>query len=413
MLKHYHREKDVNGNDIKYKNQSIDKDLTYLNKQLIKRDITDLEFIHQRMSEVVYQDRKDINVMADWIITAPEEYKFTDQEKNQLRDKMAVSSELKEKLDKLYELFNTSFEILKQRYGEKNIINCCIHYDETTPHIHFAFMPIIMDRKKIRGKDEYIEVEKLNAKKCLSKMELSVFHKEVQKELNDRLSFKVKLFEEVKVIDEKTGEVNYTSPTKLKGNQSINQLKKENAILEYENNKLVADRKTLIDEMAKEKRYTESYIASQERSLNKIADDTKLLVTTYKNIEEKINPLVQQMAEIAVINEQFDPILSLSNKTTSLETDNKGNPIFKKNKPLLKVLFTTDGWNKLQNAITKLVTFFKNLQSLLPKDIVSKAQQKIIDEKPKSILDELSKYKERKNEYQIHKEKIKRKEIER
>ncbi len=401
MLKHYHREKDTNGNDIKYKNQSIDKDLTYLNKSLIERDITDLEFIHRRMEEVQYQDRKDLNVMADWIITAPEEYRFTDQEKKQLREHIAVSDELKEKIDRLEELFKTSFEILKERYGEKNIINCCIHYDETTPHIHFAFMPIIMDQKKIRGKDEYIEVEKLNAKKCLSKMELSVFHKEVQKELDSRLSFKIKLHEEIEVINDETGETEKTSPTKLKGNRSINQLKKENAILEKENKQLVTDRDSLINEMKKEKRLTDSYIASQEKSLNKIADDAKILIDTYTAVEEKAVSVMNDVASIEVPIEEVNQILKLQKKEIRPEVDSKGNTIFnKKGNALLKVLFTKDGWDRLSKAVTRIVSFFKNFQNVIGRDyIVNKAQRKIIDEKPKSIIDELARYKKRSQEY--------------
>ena len=35
-----------------------------------------------------------------------------------------------------------SFEELKETYGEKNIVSAVIHVDETTPHLHFDFVPI-------------------------------------------------------------------------------------------------------------------------------------------------------------------------------------------------------------------------------------------------------------------------------
>ena len=401
MLKHYHREKDADGNYIKFKNQSIDTDLTYLNKDLIERDITDLECIHRRMEEVVYQDRKDLNVMASWILTAPDELRFTDQEKEMLRDNDGYSEELKEKMGRLEEFFQASFEVLSKRYDEKNVINCSIHYDETSPHMHFAFMPIIMDKKKIRGTDEYIEVEKLNAKKCLSKTELSVFHKEVQLELDKRLSFKVKLHEEIEIVNEETGEIEKTSPTKLKGNRSINQLKKENVILEYENKKLVADKDSLIEEMRYEKRLTDSYIASQERSLSKIAEDAKILIHTYKAVEDKAVSVMNDVASIEVPIQEVNQILKLQKKEIRPEVDSKGNKVInKKGNALLKVLFTADGWEMLSKAITKIFTFFKNFQNVIGRDyIVDKAQRKVIDEKPKSIIEELAKYKKRSQEY--------------
>ena len=401
MLKHYHREKDADGNYIKFKNQSIDTDLTYLNKELITRDITYLEFIHRRMEEVVYQDRKDLNVMASWILTAPEELRFTDQEKQLLKDKDVLTEELKEKKGRLEEFFQASFEALSERYGKHNVINCSIHYDETSPHMHFAFMPIIMDKKKIRGTDKYIDVEKLNAKKCLSKTELSVFHKEVQQELDKRLSYKVKLHEEIEIVNEDTGKIEKTSPTKLKGNRSINQLKKENAILEYENKKLEADRESLIEEMKHEKRLTDSYIASQEKSLNRIADDAKILIDTYSEIEKRAVSVMNDVASIEVPIEEVNQILKLQKKEIRPEVDSRGKTIInKQGSVLLKVLFTAEGWERLSKAVSKIIGFFKNLQNVIGRDyIVDKAQRKIIDEKPKSIIEELHKYKNRSRDY--------------
>ena len=40
------------------------------------------------------------------------------------------------------EALKQSFEELKAQYGEKNIVSAVIHVDETTPHLHFDFVPI-------------------------------------------------------------------------------------------------------------------------------------------------------------------------------------------------------------------------------------------------------------------------------
>ena len=40
------------------------------------------------------------------------------------------------------EALKEAFEELKAQYGEKNIVSAVIHVDETTPHLHFDFVPI-------------------------------------------------------------------------------------------------------------------------------------------------------------------------------------------------------------------------------------------------------------------------------
>lgn len=40
------------------------------------------------------------------------------------------------------EALKQAFEELRDQYGEKNIISAVIHVDETTPHLHFDFVPI-------------------------------------------------------------------------------------------------------------------------------------------------------------------------------------------------------------------------------------------------------------------------------
>ena len=40
------------------------------------------------------------------------------------------------------EALKEAFEELKEQYGEKNIVSAVIHVDETTPHLHFDFVPI-------------------------------------------------------------------------------------------------------------------------------------------------------------------------------------------------------------------------------------------------------------------------------
>ena len=62
--------------------------------------------------------------------------------------------------------FKYAYEFLKDRYGDKNIVSATVHFDETTPHMHFNFVPITSDGK-------------LSARDLITRIEL----KKIQNEL--------------------------------------------------------------------------------------------------------------------------------------------------------------------------------------------------------------------------------------
>lgn len=53
--------------------------------------------------------------------------------------------------------FKTAYDFAKNKCGEKNIISATVHMDETTPHMHLTYIPVVKGLKK--GK----EVLKINA----------------------------------------------------------------------------------------------------------------------------------------------------------------------------------------------------------------------------------------------------------
>ena len=90
--------------------------------------------------------RADVNVMCDWIVTAPKE--LTPEE--------------------LPLFFNETYKFLNDRYGKENVISAYVHMDETTPHIHYAFVPVVIDKKK--------GIPKLSAKERITRKDLNTFH---------------------------------------------------------------------------------------------------------------------------------------------------------------------------------------------------------------------------------------------
>lgn len=76
---------------------------------------------------------------------------------------------------KWQEFFDKAREFLIKKYGE-NVISCAIHADETTPHMHILFVPII----KKDGKRRYSSSEFLGKRNDLRKLHTE-FYEEVGK----------------------------------------------------------------------------------------------------------------------------------------------------------------------------------------------------------------------------------------
>lgn len=111
VTRHYERAKDEYGNYIKFGNQEIDVSRSHLNYNLAPEQVQ-LQAIHKRLDEVYCMNRKDVNVMCSWVITAPKDLHEERQS----------------------EFFKTTYEFLEKKYGQKNIISSYVHLDENTPY---------------------------------------------------------------------------------------------------------------------------------------------------------------------------------------------------------------------------------------------------------------------------------------
>lgn len=134
---------------------NIDESRTYLNYNLAETDqpLSQLDFLHKRMSEIKVLKRANVNVMCDWVITAPEA--LTEEE--------------------LPRFFSECYKFLNDRYGKENVISAYVHMDETTPHIHYAFVPVVIDKKK--------GIPKLSAKERITRKDLNTFHPDLTKHM--------------------------------------------------------------------------------------------------------------------------------------------------------------------------------------------------------------------------------------
>lgn len=184
MFKHYERAKDEQGKYVKFGNENIDISRSYLNYNLAPARESQGNFIRKRCNEVKCQNRKDVNVMCSWIVTVPKD--------------------LPEQEHSLF--FKSSYEFLSDRYGKENVVSAYVHMDELTPHIHFAFVPIVYEQKHKRYK--------VSAKEAIDLKELKVFHGELSAHLEHALKHPVS------ILNEAT----------MEGNKSIDELKRMSAV---------------------------------------------------------------------------------------------------------------------------------------------------------------------------------------
>ena len=168
-----------------YKNQEIHHDRTHWNYNLAPKHegMTDYEFMKNRCEEFKILKRSNVNWMVSWVITIPADYEG--------------SQEM---------FFKEAYNFMENKYGKENVISAYVHLDETSPHMHFCFVPVVFDTKK----QEY----KVNAKVCINRTELLKIHPQMQEYLENKLQTKV----------------NILNGATVEGNKTVEQLKKEDKI---------------------------------------------------------------------------------------------------------------------------------------------------------------------------------------
>ena len=305
MFAHYERRKDEHDEYIKYGNQSIDTSKTHLNYNLAENH-NQLEFVKKKLDEVHTFKRKDLNIFATWVITAPK-----DLPPEQERD-----------------FFKTSYDFLCDRYGKENCISAYVHKDETTPHMHFCFMPIVKNGK-FRGKI----VDKLSAKEVLTQTDLKSFHKDLQKAMDKQ---------HIHCLVE-------NGITAINGNKTVKELKKE---LAQQNSEIA---------VAKEISSVKKLIADFEKCFHSIPivggyqvsnTDYKKVCKTFQKIMLTGNDLDSKSAKV---EEKLNSIAKVEEKLKRQEevNDKKANELRIKEQNLLNrnsLLSVTE----LENASLKL-----------------------------------------------------------
>lgn len=175
---------------------------TFLNYAIFERR-DPKQFVADAIESVtvpIKTGKKATNVMSDWVITLPKNERLEGRER---------------------EFFEQSYEFMKTKVPEDLILGGWVHMDEASPHMHFAFVPLVttqaMTNDKSRplrdgqgkilrdkkGTIRYERVPKLDAEgnpilrrsfgqsKIFDRRAMENFHPQLEKALSNHFGFKV------------------------------------------------------------------------------------------------------------------------------------------------------------------------------------------------------------------------------
>ena len=180
----------------KYENADIDTSKTYLNYDLQHGDI---DVLTKRLESVSHTKRHDLVACCGVVVTLPRELESAPEHTQRA-------------------FFDWCKLFLDKKFGEKNCVYATVHNDESTPHLHYGFVPTVTKERKFRSAEKrgqtYLQ-ERVCAKEVVTKAMLNTLHDELQAHV-------AKMFPAVRVVAP-------TNAKRLKKNVSIAELKAQTA----------------------------------------------------------------------------------------------------------------------------------------------------------------------------------------
>ena len=287
MLNHYGRQAD---DKVQRTNENINLERTHLNYNLApNRHMTQNQYLDKRLQEItINKNRANTVLMADWVVTLPQ----------------AIPNGREE------EFFQNIYNYLTDKYGENNTISAFVHMDETTPHIHFCFIPVAPEHMA-KGK---LVQERLCAREVLNRKDLNRFHKDLEEYMEQAMQF---------------SDCGLLNGATINGNRTMTQLKLEteqkqlNSVIEQKNNIIKSldaepPKKTLFETEEHYKARIDREVANnlKEQELYQKTQELDELQRKLSIKEQEINSKSYLLQEK---QKQFDE--EVANKINQLETE--------------------------------------------------------------------------------------------
>jgi hypothetical protein len=284
MSRHYERAQKEDGEYQSFGNQDIDVSRIHLNYNLVpERDGQgQLDFIKQRTSEVKCHNRADVNVMCSWVVTAPKD--------------------LEEHEHELF--FEEVYKFLNDRYfhgSDRNVVSAYVHMDETTPHIHYAFVPVVWDSKK--------ELEKVSAKELIHRHDLQSFHQDLERHMAEVFG------REIGILNDATKDGN-RSVEELKRGSAQRKLQEELGAVEAEKDQARLELSALwvqLKDVGSDLENLKLEATTENKKYNNLKNQTKDEVRKLDSIKGQVNkmqnqiePMRQNVARLTAVNAEYE-----------------------------------------------------------------------------------------------------------
>lgn len=294
-----------------HSNPDIDSERTYLNYDLCDKEGDMNQRLKNRLAEVYCFNRADVKVMADWIVTLP---------KSLEQETMSTQKEF----------FKTTVDFLDERYGSQNVLSATVHHDETTPHLHYAFIPVVFDEKNQR--------EKVSAKEVLTRKELSSFHQDLDNYLKQQiphiyqegiLNNQTIGIDDVKIIKKMAKEIAEKETELSQRKEHINKKIKEvkNIDVSTKNVYAVQDQWTHLTNQFEKTLFGKTIVdtknlANLKEFMGGVQKEAELTKTTNYNLNKKVKNLTEKIANHTVqLNGRDNHINHLKQENRILRQD--------------------------------------------------------------------------------------------
>lgn len=287
ILQHDTRTKDLTKSI--YKNKDIDLSKSDLNYSFIDNSKEDKAYnsLKQRLSEVKVQNRADVKVLCSWVVTLPADVKTDDERK----------------------FFESTYNFMCAKYGKQNIISADVHYDESRPHLHCTFVPVVKNTAKSKSPFDF----KVSAKEVLTKKHLKTWHTELSEHVEADLGYKVSVITNTTTRNRSIRELKQETAQKLQ--EEIDKQKELSEIAEN-NAKEAIEIHRKADVLDKQNKAIEELFKSL--SERKIKRKKKGLLGTVKLSEQEYEDLC---AKADAVGNLQDAYTTLRDSTTGKELE--------------------------------------------------------------------------------------------
>lgn len=293
LFHHNLRHKDRKGEYVAYGGSKIDTTKTHLNYRLDPNTDPN-EFITQRLSEIKVQKRADVKVYCSWVLTVPQNLPT----------------------EKHREFFESAYRFFCQDYGKENIVMASVHLDETSPHMHLGFVPVVREKKN----QKKLGQEKVSAKELLTRTYMKNLHKRLKNVLERDLNCRVDITID---LDDDAPKREYVPLATLKKQteaeaKKLKEIEQKLGELEQTSENLAA-----VEAIKPKKIPLSSRVSVTPEEFETLSGQAKAYAVTKETLEKRSKSLIARERVVSRREALLDSSERLSDRNKALTTQNK------------------------------------------------------------------------------------------